>query len=72
MALIEAEGDYINEKQLAKQLGEKLRGKPFNERTLMEWRKKKIGPPAKQLGESTWVYYIPYVEAWLQKNDKDA
>jgi hypothetical protein len=66
MALLESKTDYISEKDLAKQLGVRFRGKPYNVRTLIEWRRRKAGPPAKQVG-SIWIYYIPHLEAWLQR-----
>ena len=44
MANIEA--NYINRKELAKQLGEQLRGRPYSVNTLMLWEKDGRGPPA--------------------------
>ena len=60
------EKDFISEKQMAHELGVRFRGKPYHVRTLVEWRRRKVGPPVKQVG-NTWVYYLPDVEKWLQQ-----
>jgi hypothetical protein len=39
--------NFIPRSQLAKELGERLRGKPFAEMTLIMWEKEGKGPPAK-------------------------
>lgn len=63
--------DIVTEKELAKMLGERLRGKPFHERTLWAWRRRKIGPPARLIGGS-YFYHLPAVEAWLKGKDRKA
>jgi hypothetical protein len=69
MATLEIANKYLTRKQLAKELGERLRGEPFSEWTLIQWEKDGKGPPATRIGRDV-VYYIPSVEAWLRSQEK--
>lgn len=71
MAISELATDYISRKQLAKELGEKLRGKPYSEFTLIAWEKDGKGPPATRVGRDV-VYKIPSVEKWLRQQEQNA
>jgi hypothetical protein len=58
--------NYISRKQLAKELGERLRGKPYTEMTLIRWGKK--GPPSIKIGR-TVCYAAASVERWLRAQE---
>jgi hypothetical protein len=60
--------NYIPRKQLAKELGERLRGKPYAELTLIHWERDGKGPPATRVGRDV-VYSIPSVERWLRAQE---
>ncbi len=61
--------NYIPRKQLAKELGERLRGRPFSEFTLMAWERDGKGPPPTRCGRSV-VYAIASVEKWLASQEQ--
>jgi hypothetical protein len=63
--------NYISRKQLAKELGERLRGKPYAEITLVLWEKDGRGPPVTRVGRDV-VYSIPSVEKWLRSQERSA
>ena len=63
--------NYIPRKQLAKELGERLRGKPYAEITLINWEKDGKGPPVTRIGRDV-VYSIPSVEKWLRQQEQAA
>jgi hypothetical protein len=71
MATTEIAADYIPRKQLAKELGERLRGRPYSEFTLMAWEKDGRGPPATRIGRDV-VYAVASVERWLRAQEKAA
>jgi hypothetical protein len=60
--------NYIPRKQLAKELGERLRGKPYAELTLIHWERDGKGPPVTRVGRDV-LYSIPSVEAWLRAQE---
>jgi hypothetical protein len=60
---------YIPRKQLAIELGERLRGRPFSEYTLMGWERDGRGPPATRVGREV-VYAISSVEKWLRAQEQ--
>lgn len=62
---------YLTRKELGKQLGEKLRGKPFSEETIRLWERRGSGPPRTKVGNTT-VYNIESVEKWLRSKEKGA
>jgi hypothetical protein len=59
---------YISRKRLAVELGRRLRGKAFSERTLIAWEHDRRGPPVTRVGRDVF-YYIPSVEAWLRQQE---
>jgi hypothetical protein len=58
-------GQYIRRKELARELGERLRGRPYKEMTLLKWMREGRGPPVTKLGREVY-YFIPSVQAWLR------
>lgn len=64
MTNTEFASNYISRKKLAKELGERLRGKPYAELTLIHWERDGKGPPATRIGRDV-LYSIPSVEKWL-------
>ena len=71
MATTEIAANYISRKQLAIELGERLRGRPYSEITLITWEKDGRGPPATRVGRDV-VYSIPSVEKWLRAQERAA
>ena len=65
----EIASDFISRKELAKQLGERLRGRAYSEFTLMAWERDGKGPPVTRIGRDV-VYSIPSVEKWLQAQER--
>jgi hypothetical protein len=64
----EIAADYIPRKQLAKELGERLRGRPYSEFTLIAWERDGKGPPPTRVGRDV-VYSIPSVQKWLKAQE---
>jgi hypothetical protein len=64
MALTEIAAGYIPRKQLAKELGERLRGRPYSEFTLIAWEKDGKGPPPTRVGRDV-LYSLSSIERWL-------
>jgi hypothetical protein len=60
--------NYITRKELAKQLGERLRGRPYAEHTLISWEREKRGPPVTRIGRDV-LYFIPSLEKWLRAQE---
>jgi hypothetical protein len=71
MAATEIAADYSPRKQLAKELGERLRGRPYSEFTLIAWEKDGKGPPVTRIGRDV-VYFRPSVEKWLKAQERAA
>lgn len=71
MASTEIAADYIPRKKLAAELGERLRGRPYSEFTLIAWEKDGKGPPVTRIGRDV-VYRAASVEKWLQSREKSA
>ena len=67
----EIASNFIPRKQLAKELGERLRGRAYSEFTLMAWERDGKGPPVTRIGRDV-VYSIPSVEKWLQAQERAA
>jgi hypothetical protein len=61
--------DYIPRKKLAAELGERLRGRPYSEFTLIAWEKDGKGPPVTRIGRDV-VYRAASVEKWLQAQER--
>jgi hypothetical protein len=53
----------------AAKLGEKVRGKPYNERTLIIWELDGRGPPVTRVGRDV-SYFWPSVEIWLRAQER--
>jgi hypothetical protein len=71
MAPSEIAADYIPRKTLAAVLGERLRGRPYSEFTLIAWEKDGKGPPVTRIGRDV-VYRADSVEKWLKAQEKRA
>jgi hypothetical protein len=69
MTMTEIAAGYISRKQLARELGERLRGKPFSEYTLMGWEREGRGPPATKVGREV-VYSVASFEKWLRNQER--
>lgn len=63
--------DLIPRKQLAIELGNLLRGKPYHEQTLILWEKDGRGPPVTRVGREV-LYRASSVEKWLLEQEKVA
>lgn len=68
MADIGIASDYITRKQLAEELGKRMRGKPFSVHTLKYWQAQKMGPPVTKVGREP-VYRVDSVEKWLREQE---
>ena len=71
MAVPEISANYISRKELAKQLGERMRGRPYAEVTLRFWERDGVGPPVTRVGRDV-VYSIASVERWLKAQERAA
>lgn len=69
MANTDFASNYIPRKQLAKELGERLRGRPYSEFTLIAWERDGKGPPPTRVGRDV-VYSISSVEKWLRSQEQ--
>jgi hypothetical protein len=69
--IAEIAANYISRKQLAKELGKRLRGRPYSEFTLISWEKDGKGPPVTRIGRDV-LYFIPSVEKWLRSQERGA
>ncbi|WP_426608639.1 hypothetical protein [Bradyrhizobium sp. McL0616] len=69
MTIPEITTNYISRKELAKQLGERLRGRPYSEFTLIAWEKDGKGPPVTRIGRDV-TYFWPSVERWLRAQER--
>jgi hypothetical protein len=63
--------NYVSRKVLARELGERLRGKPYSEFTLIAWERDGKGPPVTRVGRDV-IYSIPSVERWLKQQEQAA
>lgn len=63
--------DYIPRKKLAAELGQRLRGRPYSEFTLIAWEKDGKGPPVTRIGRDV-VYRASSVEKWLRDKEQNA
>jgi len=63
--------NYIGRKQLAQDLGERLRGRAYSEHTLIRWERDGKGPPATRIGRDV-VYRVGSVETWLRSQETAA
>jgi hypothetical protein len=65
------QSDYIPRKQLAEQLGKRLRGRPYAEITLRVWERDGKGPVPIRVGRDV-VYPVRSVEKWLRDQEESA
>ena len=63
--------EYVRRKDLAAELGQQLRGKPFCEHTLIQWERLGKGPPAVRIGRVV-LYHTASVSDWLRSREKAA
>lgn len=71
MTITDVASDYISRKQLAIDLGNKLRGRPYSEFTLIAWEKDGKGPPVTRVGRDV-VYSLTSLQKWLKDREKAA
>jgi hypothetical protein len=67
MAVTEV-ASYISRKDLAKKLGERMRGKPYTVQTLIKWENRGYGPPVTRVGRDP-VYREDSTEKWLRAQE---
>lgn len=71
MSNLEIASKYISRKTLAKELGKRLRGRPYAEITLIGWENEGKGPPVTRIGRDVF-YRAASVEKWLQAQERAA
>jgi hypothetical protein len=71
MALPQTSAEYLPRPQFAEWLGNRVRGRPYSEFTLMAWEKDGRGPPVTRVGRDV-IYSIPSAERWLASLEKAA
>jgi hypothetical protein len=64
MASPETPAKYLKRAPFAEWLGNRVRGKPYSEFTLIAWEKDGRGPPVTRVGRDV-IYSIPSAERWL-------
>lgn len=69
MAMLENESEYLSRPAMAVWLGNIVRRKPYNERTLINWELDGKGPPVTRVGRDV-TYYKPSARAWLRAQEK--
>ena len=68
MSIAQITSGYISRKELAKQLGQRLRGRPYSEWTLITWEREAKGPPVTRVGRQV-LYRLEAVERWLNTQE---
>jgi hypothetical protein len=72
MAMTEFKFDGYNLRAAtAAKLGERVRGRPYNERTLINWELDGKGPPVTRVGRDV-TYFWPSVEKWLRAQEQSS
>jgi hypothetical protein len=72
MATAEAPtADYLPRKKAGAYIGQRVRGRPYSEITLITWEKDGKGPPVTRIGRDV-VYFIPSIERWLRAQERTA
>ncbi|MET3299691.1 hypothetical protein [Bradyrhizobium diazoefficiens] len=69
--MTELQDAYLSRPATAAKLGTLVRGKPYNERTLINWELDGKGPPVTRVGRDV-TYYWPSVLQWLRSQEKSA
>lgn len=67
----EIQTDYLSRAATAERLGKLVRGRPYTERTLINWELEGKGPPVTRVGRDV-TYFWPSVERWLRAQEKSA
>jgi hypothetical protein len=65
------QAEYLSRSATAAKLGTIVRGRPYNERTLINWELDGKGPPVTRVGRDV-TYFWPSVEKWLRQQEKAA
>ena len=63
--------NYLPRKKAGAYIGERVRGRPYSEITLITWEKDGKGPPVTRVGRDV-VYFIPSIEKWLRAQECEA
>jgi hypothetical protein len=71
MATEQVTAEYLPRKRAGVYIGERVRGKPYSEITLIQWEKDGRGPPVTRVGRDV-VYFIPSIEKWLRSQERSA
>ncbi len=71
MATEEAPADYLPRKKAGAYIGQRVRGRPYSEITLITWERDGKGPPVTRIGRDV-VYFIPSIERWLRAQECEA
>lgn len=71
MSITAITAGFITRKELAKELGERLRGRPYSEFTLMAWERDGRGPPVTRIGRDV-LYSVASIEKWLRSREDAA
>lgn len=71
MVTEEAPANYLLRKKAGAYIGERVRGRPYSEITLITWEKDGKGPPVTRIGRDV-VYFIPSIEKWLRSQECEA
>jgi hypothetical protein len=71
MATEETPAKYLPRKKAGDYIGERVRGRPYSEITLITWEKDGKGPPVTRIGRDV-VYFIPSIEKWLRDQEQSA
>jgi hypothetical protein len=69
--MLDTQSNYLSRPATAAKLGTIVRGKPYNERTLINWELDGKGPPVTRVGRDV-TYFWPSVERWLRLQEKPA
>jgi hypothetical protein len=63
--------NYLPRKKAAAYIGERVRGRPYSEITLITWEKDGKGPPPTRVGRDV-AYFVPSIEKWLRDQEQAA
>lgn len=61
--------EYLSRPATAERLGKLVRGRPYTERTLINWELEGRGPPVTRVGRDV-TYFWPSVERWLRAQER--
>ncbi|TYL83612.1 hypothetical protein [Bradyrhizobium cytisi] len=69
MATEQAPANYLPRKKAGAYIGERVRGRPYSEITLIGWERDGRGPPVTRIGRDV-VYFIPSIEKWMRDQEQ--